>query len=122
MPLIKRTIKIESSQIELLRDMQDVATAYNKSLAKINAEYEARRQALLDDSNDRGRVLWEQLVVRHGISVDESWHKPNWQLDMTYLDTHGDAYLCEFNMPGSAQMGEAFPAASASQLPKNKIN
>lgn len=72
---------------------QDITTTYDAAREKVEAlqrDFERQAEKIQEETNRELKALWPQLHLAAGVPVGEVGE---WELDASYLDDHGVAFL-----------------------------
>lgn len=105
------TTKLSGEALESARRFNEALKRYHSEMQALSDEMVLRHREVAKLMNAEGKKAWGLVAEACGIDPEESWASGAWFLDTTYLDEHGDAYLCkrtsESQVPGNLPLAAA---------------
>lgn len=107
------TWKLSGRGAELARELNENVDEMKREMDALSAEFQERAEGLQGKYKILNLSLWTELMRELGVDVDpeQTFKSPQWRLDVSYLENHGDAYVQKY--PEDKKPGKTMDDMSA---------
>ncbi len=107
-----KSVQLTGASLEVAREVHELHNRAHAAKAALEAEYERNKRLLVEDARADMGVLWSKLLKTAGLVVDGE-PEGDWEIDASYLDEHGLAFLIRKDDESESNTGLAGLLAAA---------
>lgn len=88
------SIKLTGDSLRAAKNFLLVMKDTNEQIRALRDEYARKEQEIMQRHNIMAQAEWDKVVIPLNLTLEETWGNNQWYLEASFLDDHGDAFLC----------------------------